>query len=134
VKAKFNQLHELLKGQIALKRLIKRNKKQEEAESKTVGGRKRGLKPLGQKEKKRVCKIPFIVVKFHPDNMSAECLTLQKKKMKLVSRSPLKCYGDATILAKMRLKEQSNEESLFEVLGPLGQRIPETFQRIEETI
>ena len=66
VKAKFNQLTDMVKSQIELKRLIKRNQKQEEGVRRAVG-RKRGLKPMVEREKELVCKIPFLVVKYHPD-------------------------------------------------------------------
>ena len=98
------------------------------------GGRKRGPKPAQQKDKKRVCKIPFIVVKYVPDQSSAaeQSMILHKKQMKLTSVRPLKCYGDSTILSKMKLKETSPDETLVDVLGPLGAQIPETFKRIDE--
>lgn len=68
-----------------------------------------------------MCKIPFIVVKYQPDYSSTEQpMLLFKKKMKLTSMQPLKCYGDSTILAKMRLKEDSRDENLTEMLGPVG--------------
>jgi len=53
-----------------LRRLVKRNRKQDDATRKALGARKRGPKPQAQKqqckegEKKLVCKIPFIVVKY----------------------------------------------------------------------
>ena len=43
MQAKFNQLTELVKSQIELKRLIKRNQKLQEKERKAVG-RKRGTR------------------------------------------------------------------------------------------
>ena len=52
--------------------------------------------------------------------------------MKLTSIRPLKCYGDSTILSKMKLKEMSQNETLVDILGPLGAQIPETFKRINE--
>ena len=90
---------------------------------KVVGGRKRGPKPqkVVKQDKKRVCKIPFIVVKYYPDIASPEYpMLLYKKKMKLTSMHPLRCYGDQTILSKMDLQEMSPDESLIDVLGPLG--------------
>ena len=59
-------------------------------------------------------------------------MILHKKQMKLTSVRPLKCYGDSTILSKMKLKETSPDETLVDVLGPLGAQIPETFKRIDE--
>ena len=59
-------------------------------------------------------------------------MILHKKQMKLTSVRPLKCYGDSTILSKMKLKETSPDETLDDVLGPLGAQIPETFKRIDE--
>ena len=126
VNAKFNKLKELVKGQIELKRLIKRNQKECEGVKK-VAGRKRGPKPqkVVKQDKKRVCKIPFIVVKYYPEIGSPEYpMLLYKKKMKLTSMHPLKCYGDSTILSKMKLKEMTPDESLVDVLGPLGAEIP----------
>jgi len=100
---------------------------------KATTGRKRGPKPQKIKQdKKRVCKIPFIVVKYYPEISSPEYpMLLYKKKMKLTSTHPLKCYGDSTILSKMKLKEISPDESLVDVLGPLGAEIPQTFKRID---
>ena len=60
-------------------------------------------------------------------------MLLFKKKMKLTSMHPLKCYGDSTILSKMKLKEMTADESLEEVLGPLGATIPKTFKRINDS-
>lgn len=45
-------------------------------------------------------------------------MLLYKKRMKLTSSQPLRCYGDATILSKMKLKESSPDENLVEMLGP----------------
>ena len=58
------------------------------------GVRKRGPKPSKkaamQDNKKRVCKIPFLVVKYYPDTASPEYpMLLYKKKMKLTSMYPL---------------------------------------------
>ena len=79
-----------------------------------------------------MCKIPFIVVKYQPDYSSTEQpMLLYKKKMKLTSTQPLKCYGDSTILAKMRLREASKEENLVEMLGPVGGDIHTVFKRID---
>lgn len=81
-----------------------------------------------------MCKIPFIVVKYYPDISSPEYpMLLYKKKMKLTSMHPLKCYGDSTILSKMKLKEMTANETLVDVLGPLGAEIPETFKRINSS-
>ena len=104
-----------------------------------MAGRKRGPKPqkVVKQDKKRVCKIPFIVVKYYPNMSSLENseypMLLYKKKMKLTSMHPLKCYGDSTILSKMKLKEISPNESLVDVLGPLGAEIPQTFKRIDNS-
>ena len=54
--------------------------------------------------------------------------------MKLTSVKPLKCYGDSTILSKMKLQEMSPDETLVDVLGDFGARIPDTFKRIDSLI
>jgi len=59
---------------------------------------------------------------------------MQKKKVKLVSAIPLNCYGDSTILSKMKLHELAANESLVDLLGPMAERIPETFKHIDESI
>ena len=59
-------------------------------------------------------------------------MLLYKKKMKLTSTQPLKCYGDSTILAKMRLRgDGAKEENLVEMLGPVGGDIHTVFKRID---
>ena len=54
--------------------------------------------------------------------------------MKLVSSVPLNCYGDSTILSKMDLHELAADESLVDLLGPVAQRVPQTFKHIDESI
>ena len=54
--------------------------------------------------------------------------------MKLASVKPLKCYGDSTILSKMKLQEMQPDETLVDVLGSVGAKIPESFKRIDESI
>lgn len=134
MQAKFNQLNEMVKSQIALNRLIKRNKKAREAARKAVGAKKRGPKPAAQKqmEQELVCKIPFIVVKYKKDKSQPDLL--EERKVKLTSVHPLKCYGDSTILSKMKLQEMSPEEQFEDVLGPVGKTIPEAFKRIDQSI
>ena len=65
VKQKFNEYTELVQNQIELKRLIKRNMKRENGVRKAVG-RKRGPKP--KDPQKLVCRMPFLVVHYQPDN------------------------------------------------------------------
>lgn len=56
-----------------------------------------------------------------------------KKKMKLTSVRPLKCYGDSTILSKMKLQEKCADGTSLDLLGPLGAEIPEIFKRFDES-
>lgn len=123
VKAKFDKVKELVKSQIELKRLIKRNQKDSEGVNK-VSGRKRGPKSnkkAAKQDKKRVCKIPFIVVKYCPDKSQPDFpMKYHKKRVQLTSELPLKCYGDSTILSKMKLHEISPDETLVDMLGPIG--------------
>jgi len=79
-----------------------------------------------------VCKIPFIVVKYKKDKSQPDLL--EERKVKLTSVHPLKCYGDSTILSKMKLQEMSPDETFVDVLGPLGKKIPETFKRIDQSL
>lgn len=65
-----------------------------------------------------MCKIPFIVVKYVPDQTIPDILS--KKNVKLVSAVPLNCFGDSTILSKMKLHELSADESLVDLLGPVA--------------
>ena len=76
--------------------------------------------------------MPFVVVKYErSDDYPIMCT---KKTMKLTSFQPLRAYGDATILSKMKLQELpsgSDAESLVDLLGPtMGTRIPEAFKVI----
>ena len=56
---------------------------------------------------------------------------MEKKRVKLASTHPVKCYGDSTILTKMKLEGMAATESLTDLLGPIGEQIPETFERID---
>lgn len=139
VKKKFDQYTDLVRSQIELKRLIKRNKKEMESVKKVVG-RKRGTKLEAPKEQRLVCTIPFLVVKYHPENIKVpeDSIILHRKKMKLTSVYPLKCYGDSTILSKMKLQEleenETYENDVLSLLGSHGPTIPETIKRIDESI
>lgn len=103
-------------------------------------GRKRGAKLEASKEQRLVCTIPFLVVKYHPENIELpeDSIILHRKKMKLTSVRPLKCYGDSTILSKMKLQElgenESYEEDVLSLLGSHGPTIPDTIKRIDESI
>lgn len=72
------------------------------------------------------------MVKYVPDYMNPDLLT--KKNVKLVSAVPLNCFGDSTILSKMRLHVLSADESLVELLGPVAECVPEKFKHIDESI
>ena len=69
-------------------------------------------------------------MKYHPDKSQPE--EMLPKRLKLASLRPLKCYGDSTILSKMKLQEIAPNESLRELVGPIGNQIPGTFERIED--
>ena len=74
------------------------------------------------------------MVKYAPDiNQPEYPMLLYKKKMKLMSMQPLKCYGDSTILSKMKLNETSPDETLVDMLGPIGSEIPSIFKRIDSS-
>ena len=81
-----------------------------------------------------MCRIPFIVVKYLPDSKQANHLNFTKKKLQLTSIAPLECYGDCTILSKMKLEEIEPSDNHTEVLGPIGKKLPETLKRLHETI
>lgn len=85
-----------------------------------------------------MCRFPFIVTKYEPD-LNAPVgpnghhgLEIFRKRVHLTSVKPLKCYGDATILSKMKLIEEDPDQNLDEVLGPIGDSIPDTFARIDD--
>ena len=84
-----------------------------------------------------MCKIPFIVVKYHPDKTAPwfpDPGLFQEKQVKVQSTRPMQCFGDSTILSKMRLQELSADETIEDVLGLFGRHIPEAFQRIDKAI
>ena len=73
VQAKFNKVKELVKSQLELKRLIKRNMKAANAIQKAVASsgkasesNKPAKRPYKRKQPVPLCKIPFIVVKYTP--------------------------------------------------------------------
>ena len=70
---------------------------------------------------------------FHDVNSVDPPIILHRKKMKLTSVRPLKCYGDWTIMSKINLLEnQPSPEAMVDAIGPLGARIPDIFKRIDE--
>ena len=79
-------------------------------------------------------KIPFIVVKtHHEENAVDPPIILHRKKLKLTSVRPLKCYGDWTIMSKINLLDnQPSTEAITDAIGPLGVQIPDIFKRIDE--
>jgi hypothetical protein len=97
----------VVKSQVELKRLIKRNQKERNAVKKAVG-RKRGPKTAQQKQEEQlVCKIPFLVVQYVKDpTCSDDPIMHLPKKMKLKA-ARLKCFGSSTILSKMKMHELS---------------------------
>ena len=70
-----------------------------------------------------MCKIPFIVVKYTPSKNSKakQAYTVKKNHMSLKSDEPLKCYGDSTILNKLKLSKSEPGENLADLLGPVGE-------------
>jgi len=97
IESKFNKLTELMKQQVGLRRLIKRNRKMEEQRDHAT---KAGGRQYTKKKKEELCKIPFIVASYVPDR-NRESLEYNEKSLKLTSVKPVKCYGDANILSMM---------------------------------
>ena len=49
--------------------------------------------------------------------------------LRLKSSLPMKCYGDSTVLSKLKLPKIAQGETLSDVLGPIGDEIPSAFKR-----
>ena len=121
----------MVKNQIELKRLIKRNRKQKR--------RAYGLLNCEQifknEENISTFKIPFVVVRYWPDCLlNKQATVLPGKRLKLTSKRPFMCYDDLTILGKMKLFEAAKNESLIEMLGTIGENICVVFRRIQEQL
>ena len=100
-------------------------------------------RPYKRKQQVPLCKIPFIVVNFTPPatrtpkfdekgNPKLPYTMHNKKHLRLKSSEPLKCYGDSTVLGKLKLPKCAPNESLTDVLGPIGKQIPSTFKRVNQ--
>lgn len=46
----------------------------------------------------------------------------------------MKCYGDSTVLSKLKLPKVVPGETLIDLLGPIGEKIPATFKRVEKQV
>ena len=69
----------------------------------------------------------------HEENAVDPPIILHRKKLKMTSVRPLKCYGDWTIMSKFNLLENHpSPEALIDAIGPLGARIPDMFKHIDE--
>ena len=138
-----------MKGQLELKRLIKRNKKAANAITKASSSAKTSdiNKPAKRAYKRKqpvpLCKIPFIVVKYTPaveahtpraaQSRASLPYTMEgNNRMRLKSAEPLKCYGDSTVLGKLKLPKHAPGETLASVLGPVGEHLPATFKRLSK--
>ena len=88
-----------------------------------------------------LCKIPFIVVKYTPPvpkqkpgaakQETRQPYTMKSKNhLRLKSSLPMKCYGDSTVLSKLKLPKIAQGETLADVLGPFGEGIPTAFKRV----
>ena len=44
----------------------------------------------------------------------------------------MKCYGDSTVLSKLKLPKIAPGETLMDVLGPIGEQLPVTFKRVSK--
>ena len=113
IESKFNKLTELMKQQVGLRRLIKRNRKLEEQRDQAV---KTGSRQYTRKKREEICKIPFIVASYVPDR-NRESLEYNEKSLKLTSVKPVKCYGDANILSMMQLSELKSTKDFVKHLG-----------------
>lgn len=63
-----------------------------------------------------------------------ESLQFYPEQLRLKSTKPLECLGDATVLSMLNFDELSADDDLCEILGPAGNRIPETFERFDENL
>lgn len=130
IESKFNKLTELMKQQVGLRRLIKRNRKLEEQRDAAV---KAGSRQYTKKKREEICKIPFIVASYVPDR-NRESLEYNEKSLKLTSVKPVKCYGDANILSMMQLSELKSTKDFAKHLGEDNQTIPNAFLRTESLL
>ena len=113
IESKFNKLTELMKQQVGLRRLIKRNRKMEEQREHAA---RAGGRQYTKKKREELCKIPFIVASYVPDR-NRESLEYNEKSLKLTSVKPVKCYGDANILSMMQLSELKSAKDFVKHLG-----------------
>ena len=89
---------------MGLRRLIKRNRKKEEAMSR--------LKQQSQKDEDqtdKIVKAPFVVASFVQDaNSLNQILTNNNLHLQISSQHEIKCYGDSNIISMMKLHELKN--------------------------
>ena len=74
------------------------------------------------------------MVKYTPTNSPEKKLpyVVKKNHLRLKSTEPLKCYGDSTVLSKLKLPKTMPGETLIDMLGPIGEHIPATFKRVDK--